>query len=128
MKHRVCAVACCKAPFPPDVSFHRVPKKEPARKAWVNACKRKDKFNPDTSLICSQHFLPTDFDRDLQSELLHGKRRRKLKTGAIPTLLLLPCAQTPAISERQQRADKRERKNLLQDVLSTVNPDVKGNH
>ena len=99
-------------------------KNEQMRKAWLNACRRKDKVNPDTALVCSQHFKEADFERDLQSELMHGQKRRKLRTGAVPSLLLLPQAETPKVTNRQHRAEKRDRKSLLQDMLDSAK-DVK---
>jgi hypothetical protein len=43
------------------------------RNEWINRCKREDKLNPETSRICSKHFVETDYERDLQNELL-GKK------------------------------------------------------
>ena len=122
LKRRVCAVACCKAPFPPNVSFHRIPKAPALRKSWVSACKRKDKkFNPATSYVCSQHFKPEDLERDLQHELMNQEKRLKLKPGAVPSLALLPtkeiqgvgAAGSTAKTDRARRAEKKEQQNII---------------
>lgn len=57
------------------ITMHVFPKSkdlvsQTIRKEWVTRCSRRDKFNPDTSRICSEHFAGTDYERDLQHELL----------------------------------------------------------
>jgi hypothetical protein len=61
-----------------DIIFHSFPKpkdmvSQTMRNEWINRCKREDKLNPETSRICSKHFVETDYERDLQNELL-GKK------------------------------------------------------
>jgi THAP domain len=58
-----------------DLIFHVFPKPKDLvsntmRREWISRCKRQDRFNPDTSRICSAHFVESDYERDLQSELL----------------------------------------------------------
>ena len=122
LKRRVCAVACCNAPFPPNVTFHRIPKTPALRKSWVSACKWKDKkFNPATSYVCSQHFKAEDMERDLQHELMNQEKRLKLKPGAVPSLALLPtmeiqgggAAGSTAKTDRARRAEKKEQQNII---------------
>lgn len=55
--------------------FHSFPKgkdlaSQTLREKWVKFCRRVDKFNPNTSRICSDHFVNSDYERDLQNELL----------------------------------------------------------
>lgn len=55
--------------------FHRFPKgkdlvSKTIRNEWIVRCKREDKFNADTSYVCSVHFTENDYERDLQNELL----------------------------------------------------------
>ena len=71
-----------------SVSFHRFPKNPALRKRWVAALKLKDVPNPDTSYICSEHFLESDFKRDLRAEMLGpaGRKRRELLDGAVPSV------------------------------------------
>ena len=49
--------------------FFSFPKDNKIRKEWIMKCKRNDKFNPDTSRICSDHFEKHKFLRDLKGEL-----------------------------------------------------------
>lgn len=48
----------------------RFPKDRKIQKIWIQKCKRKDKFNPATSFICSEHFCAEDFFRDMKAELI----------------------------------------------------------
>lgn len=76
-----CAVYGCnntyKTKLPDDqkIILHTFPKlknivSETMRREWIRRCMRKDQFNPDTSRICSMHFVANDYERDLQNELL----------------------------------------------------------
>ncbi len=56
-----CAVFGCKSDnqvkgFKKDISFHVFPKDDIYQKNWVNACRRKDRFNVKTARMCSKHF------------------------------------------------------------------------
>lgn len=89
-----CAVAICKSFYHKskgeNVSFFCIPKREDIRKQWIIACKRQDKFNPDTSRICSLHFKEEDFELDFRASLLgiQVKRPRTLKpTGKANNLI-----------------------------------------
>ncbi len=120
LQRKVCAVACCRPPFPPNVSFHRIPKVPSQRKAWIAACKRKDKkFNPSTSYVCSQHFKDEDMERDLKSELMNNEKRMKLKPGVVPSQKLLPSTQTQdAMTPRAARAEKKKLQEIVQCSLA----------
>ena len=83
-----CAVAVC--PSPKGVSYHIFPKEKTLRKAWVDACKRKDQIPVETGRVCSNHFKEEDFFRDLKHELLNLPLRKLLKKDTIPTQNLLP--------------------------------------
>ncbi len=116
----VCAVACCKAPFPSNVSFHRFPRAPALRMAWLTACKRKDNLNPDTGRVCSQHFKVEDMERDLKYELMNQERRFKLKPGAVPSVALLPSTEVRGAgiqevpkTDRAKRAEKKEQQEII---------------
>ncbi|XP_069676208.1 zinc finger protein 436-like isoform X1 [Periplaneta americana] len=93
-----CAVAVCNNSYlktrslkgDSAVSYFRIPKDEWLRKIWIEKCKRKDKWKPDTSYVCSDHFKMEDFERNLRAELMGSKQNKFLKKGAIPSLNLLP--------------------------------------
>ncbi|KAF7262130.1 hypothetical protein EG68_00653 [Paragonimus skrjabini miyazakii] len=72
------------------LSFFRFPRRDVARtKAWVQACGREAFVPSQHSRVCSQHFSPDDFERDIRSELLGSSHRRlRLKDTAVPTKAL----------------------------------------
>ncbi len=112
-----CAVAVC--PSPPGISYFRFPKDPKLRKFWSLACKRKDSFNENTSRICENHFLPSDFERDFRSELMNLPVRKSLKEGSIPTVNLdLSKNSRPPNTEREERAAKRFRKDVVSNLLN----------
>lgn len=64
------------------ISYHSFPSNPSLQKVWVRACSRKDKFNPSTSFICSEHFTTQDF---LSSEMFFNLLpEMKLKRKLIP--------------------------------------------
>lgn len=82
-----CAVAqchnCCFKE--PGTIYHRFPKSEELRRVWLSRCKRTDKFNVNTARVCSKHFLPEDYERDMKNELLGLPTRKILRLNAIPS-------------------------------------------
>ncbi|KAJ4450784.1 hypothetical protein ANN_02214 [Periplaneta americana] len=72
-----CAVAVCNN----SNDKNTIPKDLGIRKKWVIACKRQDKFNLDTSRVCSDHFNDGDFVHDFRAALMKikSKRPRMLK-------------------------------------------------
>lgn len=74
------------------ISLHAFPLKDATRlKAWVHACGRQDFIPNKVDRVCSLHFNPEDFERDLQLELMgqdptKRKRATKLKPGTVPHL------------------------------------------
>ena len=67
-----------------NISFHRLPSKsEEVKKKWLHNLKRKN--IPETVFICSEHFEPHCFKRDLRAELM-GKPKNELEDDAAPTL------------------------------------------
>ena len=68
-----------------NISFHRLSsKKEEIKKKWLHNLNRK--FIPETLSVCSEHFEPSCFKRDLQAELMGTKPRNILKDDAVPTI------------------------------------------
>ena len=83
----ICSAATC--PSPNGVIYHRFPKDGNIQKAWKIACKRKDKINEKTALVCELHFKEEDYQRDLRNELLNLPIRKTLKTGILSLVQLL---------------------------------------
>lgn len=127
-----CAVSECSSDnqsknFCKDIMFHRFPEESSIRSIWINACKRKDRFNVNAARVCSLHFENNFYVRNLKYELLgyarshYPKNCRQLKPNAIPTLYLPNTIRTKnnennfARSARKQRRDNNKVvRNLLQ--------------
>ena len=110
-KHSMCAVACCKRPYPKGTQFHRFPKDERC-KLWVQACKRNDEIKIKTAKVCSQHFTRNDYQRNLKYEFVHHKVKMELIKTAVPTQKLYPGQQEEGVSEREIRHRRRGCQNL----------------
>jgi len=123
-----CAVADCNNSFGkkenccPSLGQHRFPlKNKKLLKSWVSACKRRDAFKPANSAICSEHFMPDDFERDLKNELLGLPLRKILKKDVLPTIFKSRITNNPSSTSRKERADMKralvERKQIINDLL-----------
>lgn len=82
-----CAVACCSnyGRKTTDVIYHRFPTNPELQNVWVSRCKREGKINVKIARVCSVHFLPEDYERDLRNELLGLPVRKHLRPNAIPS-------------------------------------------
>ncbi|XP_050548178.1 uncharacterized protein LOC126909800, partial [Daktulosphaira vitifoliae] len=70
-----------------NVSYHIFPKNPQRRNAWLQVIKRTTKFNVNSSYVCSEHFVPDDFEcNSLKEELLNIKIKKQLKKTAIPSI------------------------------------------
>ena len=121
--HLICAVGVCSSPK--GTVHHRFPKDPKLRKLWVAACRRADDLDPDKCVVCTVHFKEEDYERDLKNELLNKPLRKILKPGVFPTLklsignnILKRAAEN---SERKQRMAKKQRKELVDELLQQVN-------
>ena len=115
---RKCAVALCTSPN--STSNHKFPIEPKLRKTWILACKRTDSFDPDKSRVCSNHFAPEDFLRDLKNELLNLPIRKILKSDSYPTLNLFGGKRTSEVSPREERSTKRQKKELVEIAIRQV--------
>lgn len=99
--------------------FHKFPQNDDLRAIWVAKCCRQDKFNIKNARICSIHFTPNHYERDLKSELLNYEPRIKiLKKDAVPTENLPKKGATKVVEEaRITRREQRENKKLVQSLI-----------
>lgn len=101
------------------ITFHTFPKDNDVRKIWMNKCRRKDEFNSNTARICSVHFRPDHYERDLKSELLNYEPRiKRLKKDAFPTEHLPKSdSGNQTTAKRTSRNEKRDRKKFVRELL-----------
>lgn len=95
-----CAVATCKnhnRNHEEGISFHRFPVDNSSDicKQWVIKCRRKDEINLRNARVCSTHFLPSDYEDDMQNRLLGLPLKKKLIKTAIPSQKLAGDKCTP---------------------------------
>ncbi|XP_071525284.1 transposable element P transposase [Panulirus ornatus] len=96
-----CSISSCLSNYSQgneSVIFHRFPKDNTVRREWITACGQQDIINPNNARICSLHFKPSDYERNMKYELLRQpvpKNQRRLKAGAVPTIHLPAPEGTP---------------------------------
>ncbi|XP_065219890.1 uncharacterized protein LOC135845326 isoform X2 [Planococcus citri] len=123
-----CSVASCKntgrtkTMIRPELKFHRFPKDPDMRREWVRKCGRKERFNPDTGTVCSDHFIPEDYQRDLRAELLGlGDDKKRLLPDAVPHKNLPPEIQRKVRKRRDREPTEGEqlarRKKLVEEAF-----------
>ena len=95
-----------------NISFHRLPSKsEEVKKKWLHNLKRKN--IPETVFLCSEHFEPHCFKRDLRAELMGTKLRNELKDDAVPTLFQhSQCSSRKRISSIERVSMERFHKSF----------------
>ena len=63
------AINCSNKTGDPNISFHRLPNKTEKlnlRKKWLQKMRREDISTGQNVVLCSAHFFPEDFQRDLK--------------------------------------------------------------
>lgn len=100
-----------------NVSFHRFPKNENLRKRWIAKLSRENFEISKHTVLCSEHFEPTCFERDLGAELLGTKPKSTLKSDAIPTLFCHRPQKKPRMSSENRRQEKEKKEVRVSRVL-----------
>uniref|UniRef100_A0A8C4N815 THAP-type domain-containing protein n=1 Tax=Eptatretus burgeri TaxID=7764 RepID=A0A8C4N815_EPTBU len=92
------------------VGFHHFPLGNPdLLKRWVRVLRVKNPIITKNSRLCSEHFLPEDYKRDLCNELLGRRPVRRLKDDAVPSVFCLTRKRKMAPStDRQTKRGRRE--------------------
>lgn len=94
-----------------SISYHRLPSDPGRRKIWLAKISREAPVISKNSVVCSEHFTPDCFERNIRAEILGGKAITKLKADAVPTIFChLPPPKKPRLSSvrRQNEAAKKE--------------------
>lgn len=106
------------------VKFFRFPQNPLYSKIWEQKCGRSDTFLVKNSRICSKHFLPEHYVKNLRHQLLNysPNNSKKLNDDAIPTENLpnQMCKTTKneeSVVQRQKRIEKRNYKQIATEIL-----------
>ena len=99
------------------ISFHRIPKDQGLRKAWI-ARIRRDNLPPlENCYVCSEHFAQECFDSSLKEKLLAGQKvKRRLKCDALPSLFSFGPQLKQSRLASEKRAKQRHDQELRQEV------------
>lgn len=101
-----CSVLSCASPRGKDIMYHAFPNNPSMVPIWIKACcgGQDLPMEPGRSpRVCSRHFAPDAFQRDLRNELLGLAPRRRLKPDAVPTLFL-------TFEDSGEKAPRKKRK------------------
>ena len=95
------------------ISYHCFPKDPSLREQWLAKISRADLVISKNTRLCSEHFTPDCYERDLQAELFGLKRRASLKADAVPSIFShRPARKKPRLSSENralQKARQEER-------------------
>lgn len=88
-----CSVSSCsnyynKTRGSSSIIYHIFPTSPTRIQKWSQACGRNKQIRVNFARICSAHFSPKCYSRDLQHELLGLPLRKKLKPDAVPDINL----------------------------------------
>ncbi|XP_061522060.1 2-oxo-4-hydroxy-4-carboxy-5-ureidoimidazoline decarboxylase [Phycodurus eques] len=115
-----CSVLTCGNRFTVEsrargITFHRFPKNEVMRRKWERAVRRKGFSASSSSMLCSEHFRPEDFDRTGQTV--------RLRDGTVP----VSCFKAPAkkgslkpAATRMSRTSTKARETLPPPAIQCV--------
>ena len=88
------------------ISFHRLPTENSLLQKWLAKISRVDFVVTKDTLLCSDHFEPDCFERDLKAELLGLKSKRTLKPDAVPTIFVHRPRKKPRLSSENCLHDR----------------------
>uniref|UniRef100_A0A182YBH9 Uncharacterized protein n=1 Tax=Anopheles stephensi TaxID=30069 RepID=A0A182YBH9_ANOST len=108
------------------ITYHKFPANPQRLDQWLELCGLpKDTFPPlSYKFICSNHFEPECFERDLRAELLYGTKRMTLKKDALPTIRT-PKQQLKrklTTAESSEEDDRQKRKEQVDKLLTGETP------
>ncbi|XP_076869392.1 THAP domain-containing protein 6-like [Brachyhypopomus gauderio] len=98
------------------ITFHRFPKDRDLRKRWETAVRREQGrkgFSASlSSMLCSEHFRPEDFDRTGQAV--------RIRTGAVPSVFCFPAHLQKHVSTRTSKSSKKAQETPSLDCSQPV--------
>ena len=102
------------------ISYHCFPRDEALRSQWLAKISRADLVVSKNSRLCSEHFTPDCYVRDLKAEILGLKPRSTLKPGAIPTVFShRRPSKRPRLSS-EKRSEEKVRKEVSESWITLL--------
>ena len=104
-----CATFDCNknSQFTTGISYHCFPSDPSIREQGLAKTSRADLVISKHSRLCSKHFTPDCYRRDLKAELLGSKAKAILKPDAIPSLFShRPPPKKPRLSSERRSLEK----------------------
>lgn len=104
------------------IIYHMFPSSEDLALKWSEVCRGEKIRPPAYSRVCSDHFSPSCYQRDLQHELLGLPLRRRLRPDALPdrniprTKNVVPMRSSLRIAKRESIELVRKKENHGDDV------------
>ncbi|XP_059193939.1 THAP domain-containing protein 6-like isoform X2 [Centropristis striata] len=86
------------------LTFHRFPKDKEQRKQWETAVRREGFSATPSSMLCSEHFRPEDFDRTGQTV--------RIRAGAVPSVFCFPAHLHRPVVTRTPQTSKKAQETL----------------
>ena len=117
--HSKCAVPGCFERPGESLSYHKLPKSMELRQAWVKAANLDPSKVVGVQKICSKHFPPEAYQRDLKSELMGTKRIVSLIPGVVPSIF---SRSQKRGSERGQDHNRIPTKRTREEIMNTLSP------
>lgn len=96
-----------------NISYHRLPRDEKQRKVWLTKISRENPTISQNSVVCSEHFEPDCFERDMKAELLGSKPKAWLKPEAVPSIF----SHRPPAKKRRTSSEKRLKEKEKKEVI-----------
>ncbi|KAL4719540.1 hypothetical protein ACJJTC_013835 [Scirpophaga incertulas] len=115
----------CSVPQCSEIGAHKFPKDDKVRKLWLKAIRRTKFIPTNSSRLCRNHFLESDYTGiSKYTGLQH--QHRYLNKHAVPTIFAWNTKPlSKQAKERQERAHKRSLKTkLFQDMPSTSSQNI----
>ena len=104
-----------------SVSYHCFPRDKALQDQWLARISLADLVVTKHSRLCSLHFTPDDYERDLRAELTDRKRKGYLKTGAIHSIFSHRPAKKPRPLSEKRLEEKARQEVGANNIIMNAN-------
>lgn len=102
-----------------EISYHKIPRDPRLQKAWISRLRRENLPPLKNCYVCGEHFEKECFESDLMEQLVGGKKRKRLKIDAVPSIFEFTSPSAVSGGRRATTANriKRQRHEEVGDIL-----------